>query len=348
MLALGLLAFGAAEAIEAKSFSEGLLQTSDLPQMREVRDQIGAHRKRLIDGCLAFLRGNRQKKHEEFDGRIHQVLRVLAVLRAEEAVPTLSGGLLTFHSDLPAGIRLRPDSPQAYPAAVALASIGGPQVIRAAIRRLEADKESTPRRLCLWVLEHQLGPENVVVLLRQEAARMHDSDKKRSLLRAATEYSDMHGQALSIPEEAPEPNPTSVQGLDDFSDAEGGAKKTATRSPRELDRGGLSPESVRKPLPEEPLTGHSAHAGSGVRSVSDGNAEQMPAVESADTRAPSVAAVPPRHQVSPPTVGLSWTHVAAAAGVGLIVGAAGAWLLLRRRLNGVRVEGSEVTRGDTG
>lgn len=130
--------------------------------------------------------------NRDSEGSSAQALGVIGQWRFADFAPVLSENI-GFEIDaktVPVGAKLPPSAP--YPAAAALAEIGGKETRQVVLRKLTRTADEKERRLCLWVLTQSEGKEwveTVLVTALKDAVNLkgkENLEEALKLLRANT------------------------------------------------------------------------------------------------------------------------------------------------------------------
>jgi hypothetical protein len=131
-------------------------------------DELQKSRQAIISPLLSSLERLHLEKDRDFGCPLHVTIAALGAYRAEEAIPLLAG-LLDFQlrrGSMPGGGFSANES--YYPAADALARIGGKAVADAMIDRLgRAGVGDRTIGLCTWVLQKSVGPDAAIAMLQR-------------------------------------------------------------------------------------------------------------------------------------------------------------------------------------
>lgn len=144
---------------------------------RAVAEQLSANLHRIVTA------GNLE---ETFEGETHLVLRLIAQWRVDESLTKLTE-IVTFKLDaatFPAGIKVAPAA--YYPAASAVAEIGGQRAITSMLDKIEKSDEDKDIRICTWVLYKILGEDLAKAGMEQRAESAPAKDIEDRFLHAAS------------------------------------------------------------------------------------------------------------------------------------------------------------------
>jgi hypothetical protein len=142
-----------------------------------ISDHLGTRLRRMVEnGSL----------DNSYQSETHLVLQLIAQWRVRESVNELAE-IVVFElnpATFPAGAKYGPAA--YYPAAWALAEIGGQTVVESMFEKIQNIDKENEIRVCTWVLYKALGEDLAITALKQRAEAMSVREIKGRLLKAAS------------------------------------------------------------------------------------------------------------------------------------------------------------------
>lgn len=215
--AVGLVGPGPAQATTAAADNpsgEALLKLCRSLFAEDKRTRVLAastfqvNRQLVADYLLSFLHKIRTVADSDrgYERPSHLLLQVVGIWRITEAVPDLAE-LVTFELDrktVPGGIKLTPWG--YYPAAAALAAIGGNKAGKAVLTKIESSSNDKTLAICTWALtamfgnsgdvRSHLGDDMVRTMLKKAAEAAKSPSGKARLMKAHDLVEKVHSLPL--------------------------------------------------------------------------------------------------------------------------------------------------------
>lgn len=204
---LGLLAVASVLSFVQSSIAQQEAEMADLPERmlsatknsrHNAADQLSDYRTTIVDALVENLKTLSAQPERGFGSAFHLTIVATGQWRVAEAAPILVQ-VVDFQLDpstFPVGAR-RPISAY-YPAANALAQIGGLEVVEVVFERLQQEAGEEVVRACAWVLKETLGAElaiEAINLKQKDGGNVHAQN-----LDQARKYIQGGGAILILPD----------------------------------------------------------------------------------------------------------------------------------------------------